>query len=347
MSNDVLDVILQEDLACSVPHILDHQGNQIACRETELRILRIAQGLRSLPNVAFLPPVVDAARLDALIARVHAPEYVQFLSGLSKGLPEGETVMFHPYIPDGIAPDTPIVPGIYAVARDAARTAVAAADRVAAGSRFCYGLCRPPGHHAGRAFMGGHCYLNNAAIAVATLRQAGFKRLAVIDVDFHFGNGTSELLANWTDVFFGSIHSCTTLSYPYKKTCAPHKNQLFLPFADDPGREGFLDALDTLLQRAIGFAAEAIVVSIGYDIIAGDPFGKWNLHTDILEDIGNRLAASSLPLCMVQEGGYLPEHLDECAYRLGRGLLCHIKPTAITQQHPANITTKRTVGITT
>ncbi len=320
MTRPALEVVMQNDLSGELPHILDHEGNEIPCRETELRILRIAEGLRSLPGTRFSSPDISDRRLDATLVKVHDPEYLRGLQWLSEELGEEETVMFHPYLPAGIDADTPIVAGIYDVARDSARTAIAAADRIAEGAPFSYALCRPPGHHAGYGYLGGHCYLNNAVIALQALQDAGMKKLAVVDFDFHFGNGTSDLLARRKDISFGSVHSCTFISYPYRQTRPPHDRQCYIPLADDPGREGFLEAITRLMDHALRDAPEAIVVSVGYDIIAGDPFGKWDLPPDILEDVGRLLAGPGVPLCMVQEGGYLPEHLDECSYRFGIGL---------------------------
>lgn len=321
MRRSRLEVVLQEDLSGSVPHILDQHGNEIPCRETELRILKMAEGLRRLPETRFVTPDVPAATLRSTLRQIHHAEYLDFLEGLSNGLSEGDTVMYHPFIPEGVDADTPIVAGIFDTALDAAGTALDAAMRIAAGARFSYALCRPPGHHAGTSWLGGHCYLNNAVVALHALREAGFRRPGLIDFDFHFGNGTADLLARRTDTFFGSIHSSTIISYPYGQNEEYHDRHLFIPFADDPGHDRFLESLALLLDRAIRTDPEALVISVGYDIIAGDPFGKWDLQIDILEEIGAMLAATGIPLCLVQEGGYLPEHLDECSYRLGCGLL--------------------------
>lgn len=332
MSRPVLEVVLQEDLSCSVPHILDQHGNEIPCRETELRIMRMAEGLRRLPGTRFITPDVSAAMLRSTLKRVHHAEYLEFLEGLSNGLGKDDTVMYHPFIPQGVDADTPIVAGIFDTAMDAAGAAMDAAMRIAGGARFSYALCRPPGHHAGRSWLGGHCYLNNAVVALHTLREAGFRRPGLIDFDFHFGNGTADLLAESTDTFFGSIHSSTIISYPYGQREESHDRHLFIPFADDPGHDLFLESLALLLEHAMRTDPEVLVVSVGYDIIAGDPFGKWDLRIEILEEIGTMLASAGIALCLVQEGGYRPEHLDECAYRLGCGLLGITSQDAATER---------------
>jgi len=321
MNRPMMEVVVQEDLSGCIPYILDQHGNEIPCRESEFRILRIAQGLRSLAGTRFTAPdVADSTLADALTA-IHDRDYLMFLERLGRTLAGDDVVMHHPFIPAGVAPDTPIVAGIFDVAREAARTAIGAASLLATGARYSYALCRPPGHHAGTSWLGGHCYLNNAVMALRTLRDAGLRRPALIDLDFHFGNGTAEILARDTTAFFGSIHSSTLISYPYQPTREFHDRQLFIPFTDDPGTGRFLEALALLLEHAMRTEPEALVISVGYDIIAGDPFGKWELPIEILEEIGAMLAAPGIPVCLVQEGGYLPEHLDECALRLGMGLL--------------------------
>lgn len=322
MSSTRLEVVLQEELAGSVPMILDRIGNPIPCQETELRIWHLAQGLRRVSGARFHHPELSDAMLDATIAAIHPKEYTDFLTFWSSELGEEEMILRdHPYLPPGVAPDTPVVAGIYRTARESARTAITAALQVASGTRLAYALCRPPGHHASMSWLGGHCYLNNAVLMLHTLVASGMERVGLIDFDIHFGNGSAAILESWPNAFFGSIHSSTITSYPYMETHAPHERQRFIPFDDSPSPEEFIDAVEELVRGCIEHGASAIVVSAGYDIVDGDPHGTWRLQPELLEDVGRAIGLSGLPICVAQEGGYLLHVLEECAYRFGEGLL--------------------------
>lgn len=315
-----LDVLLQEDVSLAVPYILDRAGQPIPCLETGARVSRIAEGLDRSGFARFSAPRVPDARLDGALEAVHERGYLEFLARASRELQPGEARIDPSFAPAGVTPDTPLVAGMFDLARESARTALAAALRVAESGGVAYALGRPPGHHAGRATCGGHCYLNNAVVAFHALRGAGVERVAVLDLDFHFGNGTAELLRGRADAFFGSVHASTVSQYPYVETREPDAGQRFIDFADDPGVERFLEAARELVRCALAFRPGALVVSIGYDIVAGDPFGSWALPPSVMEEVGRCLAATGLPLCLVQEGGYRVEHLDECAHRLALGL---------------------------
>ena len=110
--------------------------------------------------------------------------------------------------PPGLEPDIPVNAALVAAAREAVRTAISAAERLLAGDRFAYAVCRPPGHHAGPDFLGGYCYLNNAAAAVQTLRDGGLAPVGVLDLDLHYPNGTSELVERMgADATLHSLHA--------------------------------------------------------------------------------------------------------------------------------------------
>ena len=322
MNGALLEVVLQEELAGSVPMILDRIGTPIPCQETELRIWHLAQGLRRVSSVRFHPPELSDERLDATIAAVHPKEYTDFLGFWSGELGEEEMLLHdHPYIPPGVMADTPVVAGIYRTARESARTAITAALRVADGAHLAYALCRPPGHHASMAWLGGHCYLNNAVLMLHTLMESGMERVGLIDFDIHFGNGSAAILESWPNAFFGSIHSSTITSYPYMETRAPHERQRFIPFDESPSPEEFIAAVEELVEGCVEHGCSAIVVSAGYDIVDGDPHGTWHLEPELLEDVGRAIGLCGLPVCVAQEGGYLLPALEECACRFGEGLL--------------------------
>jgi len=120
------------------------------------------------------------------------------------------------------------------LSREGSRTAIAAAQQIVNGASLSYAVCRPPGHHAGPAWLGGYCFLNNAVAAVVSLLESGISPVGLIDIDFHFGNGSAALLASQPDVWFGSIHRSTILSYPYKEVQPASDQQTFISFSHSP-----------------------------------------------------------------------------------------------------------------
>ncbi|HET9552774.1 MAG TPA: histone deacetylase family protein [Anaeromyxobacteraceae bacterium] len=305
-----------------------HRGALVPCFESPARaelILRAVQraGLAVSEPRAFAP--------EALLG-VHEPGFVEFLrtahaewraagregSMLPSGFPARG--LRRDRVPAGINgkmgyygfdPGTPIVEGTWDAALAAARCALTAAAWVAEGERSAYALCRPPGHHAGRGTYGGYCFINNAALAAQHLRDAGFGRVAVLDVDAHHGNGTQEVFWERADVLFVSIHGTPETEYPY-----------FLGWGDERGAgagEGFTrnfplprragwaeyePTLDAALDVVAGFAPDALVVSLGVDTFEGDPVGPIALGREHFPLIGRRLASLRLPTVVVQEGGY-------------------------------------------
>jgi acetoin utilization deacetylase AcuC-like enzyme len=321
MSNLSLEVILQREMQGASPIIVTSEGNK-AGQEVEERSQRIIQGLQRLPECNFSTAEVSDRYLDNILQQIHEQSYLDFLAHWNGAL-VGEDLLFdYPFVDQGIAADTPLFAGVYDLSREGTRTAIAAAQKIVNGASLSYALCRPPGHHAGPAWLGGYCFLNNAVAAVVTLQKSGIGLVGLIDIDFHFGNGSAALLASRPNVWFGSIHSSTIQSYPYKEVQPANDSQIFIPFSHSPSPEEFLTEVKQLVQKAkIEFGCAAMVVSVGYDIIINDPHGGWQLPPAIFEEIGQILAQASIPLCLVQEGGYLLNALDECAYKLGLGLL--------------------------
>jgi len=316
-----LQVISQDEIGPSSPIILDKEKRPTPGLETEERLRQIALGLGRFSRVSFLSAEVADEQLDATLGAVHAREYLDFLSHWSKNLELGQIHLDEEHRAPGVDADTPIVAGAYGAAREAARSAIAAAQEVTNGKLYSYALCRPPGHHAGHNWLGGYCYLNNAVVAVRTLLNAGMSRVGVIDFDYHFGNGSASLLERVSEVFYGSIHSSTEISFPYMKTQPPNSRQVYVPFRDLPEPAEFLRGITRLLEESLAFGSEAMVVSVGYDIVADDPHGTWSLPPSVLQEVGRQLAITSVPLCCVQEGGYLLSKLEECAYQFSLGLL--------------------------
>jgi acetoin utilization deacetylase AcuC-like enzyme len=209
---------------------------------------------------------------------------------------------------------TPLTAGTWVAARTGAECALSAAQRLVQGDRAAFALSRPPGHHAGADFFGGYCFLNNAALAAQYLRDNGFERVAILDVDYHHGNGTQAIFYDRSDVFFTSLHGDPRTEYPFYLGHADETGSgagdganLNLPLPRGTTYPEWSDALEVALAAISRFGADALVVSLGVDTFAGDPISGFALQSDDYLRMGERLAAVGLPTVMVFEGGYAVE----------------------------------------
>ncbi len=211
----------------------------------------------------------------------------------------------------------PISAETWGAAYASAQTAIHAADLVQGGERAVYALCRPPGHHAFAELAGGFCYLNNSAIAAQRLRAAG-RRVAVLDVDLHHGNGTQGIFYDRADVLTVSLHAHPERFYPffwgYPAEYGAGEGEganLNLCLERKTGDEGFLAALDRGLERIASWGAETLVLALGLDAFIGDPFAGLAVTTPGFHRIGKAVRALGLPTVIVQEGGYLCPELGD------------------------------------
>ena len=222
---------------------------------------------------------------------------------------------------------TPLSSRTFEAAAWSAATAIEAARCVRDGSApIAYALSRPPGHHATRREFGGYCYFNNAGLAARVLRRRG--RVAIVDIDFHHGNGTQTLFYRDPRVLTVSLHGDPTDFFPF-----------FIGFSGEigtgPGRgfnrniclaEGidgpaYLAALDDQVLPTIrAFEPEFLVIAAGLDGYHKDPIGHFALQTDDFAAIGDRLGGLGLPTVAVQEGGYYTPHLGRNAVALLTGI---------------------------
>lgn len=220
--------------------------------------------------------------------------------------------------------DAPVGEGTWKAALAAASVAYAGANRLLDGENAVYALCRPPGHHAGRDFMGGYCYINNAAVAAHHLKRRG--KVAIIDIDYHHGNGTQDIFWDDSAVLFASIHGHPDHEYPYysghaDETGGAAQSNLNHPLLPDASESDFLAAFDHILERTREFGAWAVVLSLGFDAFQDDPMSTFQVKRETYQTIGARLQGLGLPLLIVQEGGYQVDSLGELAERLLMGLL--------------------------
>lgn len=210
-----------------------------------------------------------------------------------------------------LACETAISDGTWEAAYAAAQTALTAADRLRSGEIGVFALCRPPGHHAAKDMYGGYCFLNNAAIAAQFLRKHGAARVAVLDVDFHHGNGTQDIFDDRSDVLFLSIHGDPLHAFPHFLGHAEEEGSgagvgFTVNFPLPPGTSfgTWRAALVQALQRVADFAPDALVVSLGVDTFETDPISFFKLASDDFTTYGADIAALGLPTLFVMEGGY-------------------------------------------
>lgn len=210
-----------------------------------------------------------------------------------------------------MAGETSIGPGTWEAAQAAADVALTAAAQLGAGERSAFALCRPPGHHAAHDLYGGYCFLNNAAIAAQSLRDRGANRVAILDVDFHHGNGTQDIFYDRDDVLFVSVHGDPREAFPYFSGYADESGAgrgagctLNLPLPAGSTFEAWSAALETGLARVASHGADALVVSLGVDTYEADPISFFKLRSADFSTYGRMISRLDLPTLFVLEGGY-------------------------------------------
>jgi acetoin utilization deacetylase AcuC-like enzyme len=210
---------------------------------------------------------------------------------------------------------SPIAAGTWEGAYWSAQTALTALDAVLAGDRAAFALCRPPGHHCGADYLGGYCYLNNAAIAAQAAVAAG-KRVAILDIDYHHGNGTQDIFYARGDVLFVSIHADPRMDYPYFWGHADETGDgageglnLNIPLPRGIDFQAYGPALDRGLERVASFDPDLLVISYGADTYAGDPISHFQLRTTDYFRIARSISELGIATLIVMEGGYATDAL--------------------------------------
>jgi acetoin utilization deacetylase AcuC-like enzyme len=293
-----------------------------------------AEALLAACHALGLSVVTPAAADPAALRAVHDQGYLDFLrraatdwaalpdagdEALANAFPSPEALASGGRLPQGLIGQIgwygtdlscPIGPHTWEASEAAAACAIAAADAAAAGAS-AYALARPPGHHAYAARSGGHCYLNNAAIAAERLRAQGLARVAVLDIDSHHGNGTQGVFWHRPDVFFCSVHGDPNTYYPWYTGHADERGggagdgcNLNLPLPRGTGDGGWLQAIDAGIAAIRRFGAKALVVSLGFDASRDEPLNALTVSEDGFARAGAAIGALRLPTAIVQEGGY-------------------------------------------
>ena len=221
---------------------------------------------------------------------------------------------------------TPLTAGTWVAAKTGADCAVNAAHALQRGERGTFALTRPPGHHAGSDFFGGSCFLNNAALAAQHLLDDGRERVAILDLDYHHGNGTQTIFYERADVLTVSLHGDPRTEYPFflghtdeRGAGAGEGFNLILPLPRGTGFGAWRRALDVALQVVDNFAADALVVPMGLDTFEGDPISGFTLQSDDYRVIGAALASAGLPTVFTFEGGYAVDAVGVNAVNLLEG----------------------------
>ena len=281
---------------------------------------------------------VDA--MDAIL-EVHSRRYVGFLQNAwqqwqDAGYSGDVLPMTYPHRARRADPPNDIdgAAGYYAASADcpltktswkgikaAADCTLAAVQHVQKNQGAALALTRPPGHHAGREYMAGYCYLNYAAIAAQYMRDNGAAKVAILDVDFHHGNGTQDIFYARDDVFFASLHGEPDHHFPYfwghKDETGEGAGEAFTanyPLPAGTQYAAWKAALMSALEHIKTFAPDALIVSLGVDTFENDPISSFKLKTPDYADYSREIAALDVPTCLIMEGGYgVPEIGDNVA----------------------------------
>jgi acetoin utilization deacetylase AcuC-like enzyme/ribosomal protein S18 acetylase RimI-like enzyme len=220
---------------------------------------------------------------------------------------------------------TPLNREAHLAARRGVDCALTAAEQILEGAPVAYALVRPPGHHAERHVFGGFCYFNNSAIAAHYLSRYG--NVAVLDIDYHHGNGTQDIFYERSDVLTVSIHGHPSFAYPYFAGFRDETGRgrgsgynLNIPLSETISPTDHKEALRTALRRIARYAPAYLVVAVGFDTAKGDPTGTWANGAEDFEAIGRMIGGEGYPTVVVQEGGYRVRTLGTNARRFFMGL---------------------------
>jgi acetoin utilization deacetylase AcuC-like enzyme len=305
--------------------------------ESPVRVRRIAEALK---EVGLCHQIRVRHFPDEHVLAVHDPEFVAYFKRVCKRLGDESA---YPYVfpirnqerrPHDLATRagyycidtfTPLNQNAYLAARRAVDCALTATDEILEGRRLAYALVRPPGHHAERGAFGGFCYFNNAAIAAHRLSHEG--TVAILDIDYHHGNGQQQIFYRRRDVLTLSIHGHPSFAYPYFTGFADERGEgpgegfnINVPLPEAVDGKRYLEELRSALQKINRFGPSFLVVALGLDPAKGDPTGTWSLGAADFERNGLEIGRLGLPTLVIQEGGYRIRSLGRNAVHFFRGL---------------------------
>ncbi len=318
-----------------------HMVHHVRDRGYVERPARVGVLKEALLKTGLFNEIQPAHFKEAEIRKVHAADFVTYLKAVCEKL--NTTRPVYPYVfpirrPERRPRDlairagyycidtfTPLDRNAYTAAREAVDVALSAAREVLHGRILAYALCRPPGHHAERRVFGGFCYFNNAAIAAEFLSAHG--KVAILDIDFHHGNGTQDIFYERPDVFTVSIHGHPNFAYPYfsgfadETGAGPGKgfNRNF-PLPENADELMYMGAVEKAIQLIEKFAPTFMILCVGFDIMKGDPTGSVSLTARSMHRIGSLVGKLRLPTLVIQEGGYNLRNLRTGSVALFAGI---------------------------
>lgn len=319
-------LIEQAEYRESASTTLDFSNEIIPSPETNRRIEAIISGLEGAPGHRRIrtrdlnwPEMVQ---FQEVLSATHDSSYLEFLSR-----PENfgqEEILQHPFACPRTEPDSFISAGSWPSALEALKSTYLGSREFLGGGRDVYVLCRPPGHHAGFRWMGGFCYLNNAAFAAVMLNGETRQNTGVLDIDFHYGNGVADIVRRHDGLFYASLHCDRLSTYPFYVDAADQASDRIytVDYREPPSISRYLDDV----RRCLSFLIERngcrhVIVSVGYDTVGNDPFGGWHFTPADFRKIGERIRASGpASLLLIQEGGYHFALLPECSRNFVEGL---------------------------
>lgn len=278
---------------------------------------------------------------ERFIKEVHERGFVEYLKRVCSSLDPGKSV--YPYVfplrnktrPPRELPVragyycmdtfTPLNRNAYLAAKRAVDCALTAGNALFEGHRLSYALVRPPGHHAERRVFGGFFYFNSSAVLANYLSKNG--TVAVLDIDYHHGNGTQDIFYGRADVLTVSIHGHPSFAYPYFSGFAEeigegegeNYNRNY-PLPEKMDGKGYRQVLSRALKRIREFSPRFLVIALGYDPARKDPTGTWSLEGKDFYENGRLIGALKLPTVVVQEGGYRSRSLGSNGRLFFRGL---------------------------
>jgi len=299
-----------------------HHVHEIGYIESPIRVKSILKELDKT-GIFTIYPIRNYP--ENLITKVHSTRYVEYFKKVCENLKEGKSV--YPYVfpvrnlsrpPQDLSvlagyycidTFTPLNKNAYLAARRGVNCALTGADLLLEGKKAVYALIRPPGHHAEKFVYGGFCYFNNAAIAANYLSNYG--KVAILDIDYHHGNGQQQIFYTRNDVFTVSIHGHPSFAYPYFSGFADEKGEneglnfnKNIPLKEIITNEEYKTALLQAVKSIQKFNPWFLIVCLGFDTAKGDPTGTWSLAPSDFKLNGEILGSLTYPTLFVQEGGY-------------------------------------------
>jgi acetoin utilization deacetylase AcuC-like enzyme len=315
-----------------------HHGRLVPCFENPSRLNNILGTLKEKGVTDFVEP--EDFGLDPIL-KVHDADYVTFLQNIwdewTEAGNEGDVMPYVWPVPGlkrmghdnlnakvgsyAFSSDTPIMAGTWSTVYEGAQSVLTALNLINSGERAAFALTRPPGHHAHAATYGGYCFLNNVAITAQAARDGGAKKVCILDVDYHHGNGTQDIFYDRDDVLTVSLHGDPKTNFPYFLGYENENNDgnLNLPLPDGATFEDWSAAFEKAADRIKDFDVDVLVVALGVDTFEGDPISKFKLTTEDYLKMGRLIGDLGLPSVIAMEGGYDVGPIGENVYNVLAG----------------------------